>query len=314
MAGGDCKQIRWFMGLRASDTSDYFEYVKVALLSARQRAPSLIPYLIYSGAPNKMTAWFELNGGTIVPHDLSFIQDFQVPGAREDLKSMSGAYLRLDVPSIVATLSLDDNIEARYVLYTDVDIMFMQDINSCTLEAPAILALGGEGQKDKKENTGVMYFNVTALSEKKADIVAFGKEQAWNFPAYDQGLILAYFSQDHISQLPPEFNWKGYWGCPESESMHIYHWHGPKPRRHLHCLLDQLLFRDTVNASEASIMCKMGTTNLAPWIWMSPDQGACYKAALQTFEMYSLQLQSNKVLRSSKRSPSLSSVKSLALP
>ena len=61
--GTRCKRLPWFMGVRSSSNDqDYEVYLKTALLSARQYAPSLIPYLVYSGAPNELTAWFEKLG------------------------------------------------------------------------------------------------------------------------------------------------------------------------------------------------------------------------------------------------------------
>ena len=179
------------MGLRASEDSDYFEYVKVALLSARHSAPSLVPYLIYSGAANAMTAWFELHGGEVLFHDLSFFDHL-----REDLKTDgSGPFLRLDIPSVVPHLEVRDDIETAYALYTDVDVLFMHDINSCTLEAPEIFALGGEFAMGEKANSGVMYMNVPGFGAKVADLIAFGRSQNWNFPAYDQGFV--------VGLLPP---------------------------------------------------------------------------------------------------------------
>lgn len=46
-------------------------YLQVALLSARKAAPSLIPYLVFDGAPNEVTAWFERQGGRVILHELT---------------------------------------------------------------------------------------------------------------------------------------------------------------------------------------------------------------------------------------------------
>ena len=274
------------MGLRAADDSDYFEYVKVALLSARHKAPSLMPYLIYSGAANALTAWFELHGGEVLFHDLSFFTHL-----REDVKSHgSGPFLRLDIPSLVPHLEVRDDIEADYVLYTDVDVLFMQDLTSCSLEPPELFALGGEIGMGTKANSGVMYMNVLGFGAKVADLIAFGEGHDWDFPNYDQGLLLAFFQQDQIAQLPDQFNWKGYWGGPENGDIFILHWHGPKPRRHLRCLLDQMIFRDSMSSSDAAKSCKMEAGHIyVPMVWDTPDRGTFYNEVLQVYERYSLQ-------------------------
>ena len=65
------------MGIRAADGSDYFEYARVAVLSAKRNAASLVPYLMYTGAPNKFSAWFEEYGGsTVLFHDLVIMDQF----------------------------------------------------------------------------------------------------------------------------------------------------------------------------------------------------------------------------------------------
>ena len=275
------------MGLRASEDSDYFEHVQVALLSARHNAPSLVPYLVYSGAANAMTAWFELHGGEVLFHDLSFFNHL-----RKDLKTHeSGPFLRLDVPSLVLHLEVRDDIDAAFALYTDVDVLFMQDINSCTLEAPEIFALGGEFAMGEKANSGVMYMNVPEFGAKVADLIAFGERHDWDFPAYDQGLLLAFFRPDQIAQLPDQFNWKGYWGKPEENEISILHWHGPKPRRNLHCLLNQLLFRNSTSSKDAAKSCGMDVGHpYVSLVWDTPDHGTFYNEVLQVFEWYSLQI------------------------
>ena len=273
------------MGLRAADDSDYFIYIRVALLSAREKAPSLVPYLIYSGPANTMTAWFEQHGGTVIFHDLSFFADL-----REDMKShASGPYLRLDVPSITSKLEHNDHIDHNHVLYTDVDVMFMSDIDSCSLEAPDICAIGGESTMGTKANTGVMYMSIKGFSAHIEGLVAFAKEHNWAFPAYDQGLILAYFDQDKLAQLPDTFNWKGYWGSPGSKAPSIVHWHGPKPRRNLGCLLENILYRDSMSADKAAEVCEIKIPDYAPIVWNTLDHGAYYNHILQIFETYVLQ-------------------------
>jgi hypothetical protein len=44
---------------------DYADYLRAALLSAKERAPSLIPHLIYQGPENDLTSFFRDQGGTV---------------------------------------------------------------------------------------------------------------------------------------------------------------------------------------------------------------------------------------------------------
>ena len=162
MGAGDgraCKRVIWFMGLRSSEDSDYNIYLKVALLSAKENAPSLIPVLIYSGAAGVATAWFERQGGTVLFHDLPFFDDLP-----EVQKPSSGAYLRLEIPNLMAALEpIGADTEPDFVLYTDLDVMFLQNFDSCSVQPqPDILALGAEHNHGAKENSGIMYIKVRA--------------------------------------------------------------------------------------------------------------------------------------------------------
>ena len=204
---GHCKRLLWFMGVRGEPESDYFQYIKSALMSARRLAPSLVPYLIYSGPACAMTAWYELHGGHVLFHDLSFFSDLR----EENKGDVSGAYLRLDVPALVQTLTLSGDIDPNIVLYTDTDVMFLDDINSCSIVAPQLFAIGADDQKGSKSNTGVMFLNVKAFAPHVPEIIKHGKAKNWDFVAYDQGLLQDYVPHNNISHLPDEFNWKGFW-------------------------------------------------------------------------------------------------------
>ena len=222
------------MGLRSTDDADYNIYLRVALLSAKENAPSLVPILIYSGAASVTTAWFERQGGTVIFHDVPFYTDLP-----EIQKPSSGAYLRLEIPNLMSALKpVSTDTESEYVLYTDIDVLFLQNFDSCSIQPkPDILALGAEHQPGTKANTGVMYIRVAALAEHRDRIVEMGKGRNFT-PGYDQPLTLAYFAQDQITQLPDKYNWKPYWGEGDGD-IAIVHFHGPKPKRggHLQCLL-----------------------------------------------------------------------------
>ena len=64
-------------GIAGKTAADRVGYLQVALLSARQHAPSLVPVLVYSGQPDGVTRWFEEQGGHVVYHTLSFLPQFE---------------------------------------------------------------------------------------------------------------------------------------------------------------------------------------------------------------------------------------------
>lgn len=49
------------MGIQ-SGLPEYYEYIKAAVLSAHRNAPSLLPVLLFEGAPSNFTAWYEAHG------------------------------------------------------------------------------------------------------------------------------------------------------------------------------------------------------------------------------------------------------------
>ena len=270
------------MGLRAEADSDYFTYVKAALLSAKHMAPSLVPYLIYSGPACAMTAWYEMHGGHVLFHDLSFFDQLREANKGD----VSGAYLRLDIPAMVHTLSLDSDIDPNIVLYTDIDVMFLNDITSCNIEAPEVLSIGAEHERGTKVNTGVMLLNIKAFEPHVPEIVKYAVAKNWEFGAYDQGLLLDYFPQNNISQLPDKFNWKGYWGRPEGPDPFIFHWHGPKPLRGTPCLLRQSVHKSSMGPAKLAEVCEPTPEVYALLFSKSPDDGAYYNEALQLYEEF----------------------------
>ena len=49
----------------------------------------------------------------------------------------------------------ESEVDLDYVLYTDCDVLFEKDVNSCTVPPPpATIYVGGESQKDSIANTG----------------------------------------------------------------------------------------------------------------------------------------------------------------
>ena len=103
-----CQKILWFTGFVASSAStpyDASDLLKVALLSAKKRAPSLVPVLIYSGPrEHPVPQWFEDRGGFVVHHNSSLIQFFEeIPKNKSSvLIEHQGVYLaRFEIPAVM---------------------------------------------------------------------------------------------------------------------------------------------------------------------------------------------------------------------
>ena len=72
------------------------------------------------------------------------------------------------------------------------------------------------------------------------EVLNFGSEHNYRFPAYDQGWLNSFFqSNKDRSQkrgfLNIHWNWKIYWGGDKREPL-LVHFHGPKPGRYAECL------------------------------------------------------------------------------
>ena len=131
----------------------------------------------------------------------------------------SGAFLRVEIPIVEK--------EDEFVLYTDCDVMFLQEplvenfkpeYFSC---APKRYILN-----PTDINFGVMIMNVPNLRRNLVKFTQFIVENFLSFDAFDQDAFRQYHESKY-DHLPPEFNWKPYWG-PNSNAA-IVHFHGPKP-------------------------------------------------------------------------------------
>ena len=101
-------------------------------------------------------------------------------------------------------------VDLENVLYTDVDTIFMGDMNACSLPAPRILAAAGEVTMLTPANAGVLHINLTAWQELHGDLMRFAGLHNWTFPNADQEWLFSFFG-DRVSVLPDTYNWKPYW-------------------------------------------------------------------------------------------------------
>lgn len=226
----------WFCALTEDSPGfrQYAEMVMVAVYTAR-KCTSLRPHLIYDGKENEFTAWLDRHGVRIIRHRSFLREELVKLGEREKnpyiAAAISGAFLRVELPRLVPPSSSRD-----IVFYTDCDVMFRNEVvlQLCEIHCEhfAVARQARAGQDDNI-NSGVMLMNLTALRRTADDFYKFIfehldklKGEAWDQGAYQR------FYRDGSGRplwtwLPPELNWRPYWG--DNASARIVHFHGPKP-------------------------------------------------------------------------------------
>ena len=227
--------MHWFFALTEASTAfrQYAEMVMVAVHTAKAHT-SLMPHCIYDGRENEFTDWLVKRGVSIIQHR-SFVHEQLVElGERKGnphlAAALAGAFSRVELPDLVTKFG-----SPARILYTDCDVMFLADVVP-QLEAAACeqFAVAPESVQDDyvNMNTGVMLMNTSRLRESLpafrdyivANLAALEAE-SWDEAAY------RWFYRDASGpvwdRLPPELNWKPYWGV--SPDAKLIHFHGPKP-------------------------------------------------------------------------------------
>ena len=227
--------MHWFFALTEASTAfrQYAEMIMVAVHTARTHT-SLVPHCIYDGNANEFTEWLTKRDVRILPHR-SFVADqLAALGERKGNPhlgaALAGAFSRVELPDLVTSLRSPDRI-----LYTDCDVMFLADVvPELQTAACEHFAVAPESVQNDyvNMNTGVMLMNTRRLRQSLpafrdyiiANLEALERE-SWDEAAY------RWFYRDGDAplwdRLPPELNWKPYWG--ESDGAKIVHFHGPKP-------------------------------------------------------------------------------------
>lgn len=228
--------MKWFLALNESSLAFdlYCGLAKVAIHSALV-STSLRPHFVYDGKDNAFTEWLEKHDVPILKHE-SFLKDELIAlSARRDNPTLAaiarGASLRVELPRIAKTYGMTD----RLVLYTDCDVFFRGDVVSelqkldchCFAVAPEF-----ELTDYRHMNTGVMLMNLPKMEETLPAFEQFIRANLEWLPddAWDQGAYRKFYlshDQPLWDRLPPELNWKPYWG--DSPLARIIHFHGPKP-------------------------------------------------------------------------------------
>lgn len=136
---------------------------------------------------------------------------------------ISGTFMRLDVPFIETQ---DD-----FVLYSDIDVYFNDNILLNNLSKPEYLSAAPEFQKTFKDmpyfNAGILLLNTRNMREKCKKIFLDLERGIPNeIGLFDQGFLNQYCLHE-MDPLPLEYNWKPYWGI--NHQAKIIHYHGMKP-------------------------------------------------------------------------------------
>jgi hypothetical protein len=218
--------MKWFSGVNTHNLELYKKYItmyKVAVLTAKETNPQIEPYLILDGEVDDNIVELINLGVQIVKHKVSFSE--KLINHYKDNTIALGAFLRVDIPKICNDLNITD----EYILYTDNDIMFINDVSSLNELKPNFFMCAGEFTPEFTPmgmNSGVMWINWKNMFEDYDNFVFYIKTNLDKFKVYDQD-ALKYFYIDRMESFDPSFNHKPYWGY--NNNAKILHFHGPKP-------------------------------------------------------------------------------------
>lgn len=216
-----------------SDSVVYVDMLEATLRSARENT-RLELCALYDGPEEHRCYELLLKYGVdIIRHEFSHKQYLEktypreflltVYGKADSYAKIAGTFMRLDIPF--------QEKEEEFVLYVDIDVLFMKDIRPEDLPRPKYLAAAPEFDKDIRKmsyfNAGVLVLNVKNMRVKCRqifDMLKRGERNRENL--FDQGYLnqVCFREMEHI---PLEYNWKPYWGI--NDDARIIHFHGMKP-------------------------------------------------------------------------------------
>jgi hypothetical protein len=227
-------QIHWFSGINKVDVGIYLQYMEMftkAVISQKKTNPGIQPYLIFDGERDKEIDYLENDlKVTIIPHRVSFYD--KLKEFYGDNPIAAGAFLRCDIPLIVKDIL---KLPAEYVLYTDNDVLFMDDVNRISSLKPKYFCISSEfsGGKYTDINSGVMWININNMYQIYPRFRNFIIENFAKFETYDQDAIKLFFD-GKMDILDYRYNYKPYLG--KTNDIKILHFHGPKPVHSQMCL------------------------------------------------------------------------------
>lgn len=220
-----------------SNSQVYRDLLEVTLKTARKNT-TLDLYCLYDGTPDdpacKIMRDYRVH---VVFHRITFEKELlelytpaymqQRLGRVEEIEGVIGTFTRMDVPLIEE--------DEDFVLFCDVDVMFLQDIRQEELPQPQYCAAAPEIRKDfdvswrghRFFNAGVMYLNVSGMRKKRdAFLSMLRRKEPSKIECFDQG-YLNHLCEKDFDELDLEYNWKPYWGI--NRDAKIIHMHSAKP-------------------------------------------------------------------------------------
>eukprot|EP01025_Chloroclados_australasicus_P016634 TRINITY_DN1841_c0_g2_i13.p1 TRINITY_DN1841_c0_g2~~TRINITY_DN1841_c0_g2_i13.p1 ORF type:complete len:385 (-),score=9.05 TRINITY_DN1841_c0_g2_i13:2183-3241(-) len=240
----ECGTVLWFMNLSwYPAVLDRINDIKVAVLTARRRAPKLKPVIMFDPGfdqdgyedkfvlrRNRFVQWLQSRGVIVCDYIDNTLHQALKTNLGGYQPQFYGIYARLVFDQYIKQCVDTDQYDTEYVLYTDSDVVIMQNIDSCNLPKPKILSMGAEFEPDTIRNSGVMVFHVDEYIKEKKGFFRYNEKEGWFNGGFDQDLLLGYFKESNkIEQLPNQWNFKMYWKHFNlTVKPIIIHSHGPK--------------------------------------------------------------------------------------
>jgi hypothetical protein len=224
--------LKWFFAINegslVSQRSLWEPLMRAAVRSAQART-TLEPNLLYDGDPgDPFVRELASMGVRVRPHRVSFHAALEAhPSANPAYARMAGgAFLRVEIPLVER--------EARHVLYTDCDVIFLREPRLPWRE-PRLFSCAPEFDRRDlaRFNTGVMWMNLPRLRADLPAFTAFITSHLDDFVTFDQDAYRQFY-RGRVTRLPRRLNWRAYWGDPARAD--ILHFHGPKPSYIAHLL------------------------------------------------------------------------------
>lgn len=221
------EKIHWFSGINNHNYPVYLEYIEMyikAVISQIKTNQNVQPYLIFDGEPDDHIDYLESKLKVIIiPYKVSFYN--KLMDYYKENYIAAGAFLRCDIPLIVKDVL---KLNAKYVLYTDNDILFMSDISKLNKLKPKFFNISSEFSKNKYTdiNSGVMWINIENMYNIYPNFRDFIINNFDKFQTYDQDAI-KFFFKGKWDFLDFRYNYKPYFG--KRNDVKILHFHGPKP-------------------------------------------------------------------------------------
>jgi len=172
--------------------------------------------------PERTKRAFTALGATVVKHELTISKHVYKTAALDEwswIKGVISTYLRVEIHLIVKEnrhLFNAAQVDTQYVIWGDLDTIWLRNFDSCTLAKPTLLSVSGcarslpprlalYGQREAPvsgaragarsagtwdPNAGIGYYNVTAMSMIFDDMVAYAVTKDFKFSALDNTLMV----------------------------------------------------------------------------------------------------------------------------